>query len=174
MLPLTSPEVQSRPAGPGDAGLVHALYLKTPGYFDIISIPLPSLAEVERELLAGELDRQRFIELILLPQEPFGRDGVVDPDSGWCVAGYLDYKLDYPEPRDATVNLLLIQDPYQGRGIGRLTVADLERRLVGRATRVLASIYGRNPRAERFWTSMGYSYAIDARPVLEWYAKRLA
>lgn len=43
----------------------------------------------------------------------------------------------------------------------------------GRAKRILASIYGQNPRAERFWSSLGYSFAIDAKPLLDWYAKTL-
>jgi hypothetical protein len=52
-------------------------------------------------------------------------------------------------------------------------VLDLEQRLRGQVRRVLASIYGQNPRAERFWGSLGYHFAIDAKPVLDWYAKEL-
>jgi len=40
--------------------------------------------------------------------------------------------------------------------------------------RVLASIYGQNPGARRFWEALGYAFAIDAKPVLDWYAKQLA
>jgi hypothetical protein len=52
-------------------------------------------------------------------------------------------------------------------------VRELEARLKGHAKRVLVSIYGQNPRAERFWKSLGYAFAIDAKPVLDWYAKAL-
>jgi GNAT superfamily N-acetyltransferase len=72
------------------------------------------------------------------------------------------------------VNLLLVRADLQRQGIGRGVVADLERRLRGRCRRVLASVFGRNPHARRFWTSQGYHFAIDAAPVLEWYAKRLS
>ena len=87
--------------------------------------------------------------------------------------GFLDYKLDYPEPGDATVNLLLIPEAIQSRGYGRRSIGLLEAGLQGRARRVLASIYGSNARAKRFWRGLGYRFAIDARPVLEWYAKEL-
>ena len=36
--------VTTREARPEDAPLVHRIYLSTPGYFDIISIPIPTLA----------------------------------------------------------------------------------------------------------------------------------
>ncbi|MDA0700684.1 MAG: GNAT family N-acetyltransferase [bacterium] len=156
-----------------DAELVHALYLATPSYFDVISIPVPSMAEVRTEIAAAQGDERRHIELVLADPEPRWPGLTQDPRSGRLIVGYLDYKLDYPEPGDATVNLLLIHGAVQSLGLGGRVVPDLERRLKGAARRVLASIYGRNPSARRFWERLGYSFAMDARPVLEWYAKEL-
>jgi ribosomal protein S18 acetylase RimI-like enzyme len=85
----------------------------------------------------------------------------------------LDYKLDYPEPGDATVNLLLIHSGCQRLGWGTWVVRHLEERLRGRCRRVLAAVYGRNPAACGFWERQGYRFAIDAKPVLDWYAKEL-
>lgn len=163
-----SPGIEIRPANVEDARIVHQLYQQTPAYFAIISMPVPTLAEVERELDAAAIDPRRCVELILADV----KDGIPDATGGWVV-GYLDYKLDYPESGDAMVNLLLILERLQSRGLGRSCVRDLERRLRGRAKRVLASIYGQNPRAERFWRSLGFQFAIDAKPVLDWYAKPL-
>lgn len=173
---LTPPGVATRPADVQDAPLVHALYLETPGYFEIISIPVPTLAEVETDLRTAARDTRRRVELIFAPFELELPDWhISDPRSGRKVVGYLDYKLDYPEPGDATVNLLLVHGELQSRGVGKSCALDLEGRLrdQGSVRRVLASIYGRNPRAERFWVSLGYSFAIDARPILDWYAKEL-
>ena len=159
-----------------DARLVHALYLGTPAYFDIISIPVPTLAEVETDLQTATRDPRRYVELVFAPPDmQLGDWPVVDPLSGSKVVGYLDYKLDYPESGDATVNLLLVHGDLQSRGVGRECVTDLESRLraTGDVRRVLASIYGRNPRAQKFWQSLGYRFAIDARPILDWYAKEL-
>ena len=161
----------SRPASVADASIVHQLYLRTPDYFRVISIPMPTLAEVEQELRAAAVDARRCVELIFAEPE---QDGVPDPQTGRSVGGYLDYKLEYPDPGDVTVNLLLVLGSLQSQGLGRRCVRDLEQRLGGQAERLLASIYGQNPRAERFWTSLGFAFAIDAKPVLDWYAKPLA
>jgi GNAT superfamily N-acetyltransferase len=163
----------TRPVHPDDAGLVHALYRATPSYFDVISIPVPSEAEVRTEIAAASGDPRRHVELLLADPEGFGVEVGRDPVSGRAVVGYLDYKTDYPEEGDATVNLLLVHGALQSRGFGGRAIADLERRLQGSARRVLASIYGSNPSARRFWERLGYRFAMDARPVLEWYAKRL-
>jgi RimJ/RimL family protein N-acetyltransferase len=156
--PAASPQLHTRPAAVQDAEIIYKLYCGAPSYFELISIPPPTPLEVERELEAATLDPKRCTELIVDEEE---------------VIGYLDYKLDYPEAGDATVNLLLIPEHLQSLGYGRRTIALLEERLKGRAKRILASIYGQNSRAKRFWDSLGYRFAIDARPVLEWYAKEL-
>jgi ribosomal protein S18 acetylase RimI-like enzyme len=168
--------VATRSADTHDAPLVHGLYLATPGYFDIISIPVPTLAEVETELATAARDGRRQIELVLAPPLlELPEWELNDPSSGRAVVGYLDYKLDYPETGDATVNLLLVHGGLQSRGVGKQCAMDLETRLRqrGNVRRVLASIYGQNPRAERFWRALGYSFAIDAKPILDWYAKEL-
>lgn len=170
---MTAPSVSVRPAGPGDAKLIHELYAAAPGYFEILSIPLPSLTEVRTELVAAAADPRRRTELILVDDAPESATPCRDPASGALVAGYLDLTLDYLEPGDATVNLLLIRSDLQGLGLGSACMRDVEKRLSGRVRRLLASIYGRNPRAEHFWRSLGYVFAIDAAPVLEWYAKSL-
>ncbi|MEX2542589.1 MAG: GNAT family N-acetyltransferase [Trueperaceae bacterium] len=173
---LTSLGAATRPADVRDAPLVHAIYLETPGYFDIISIPVPTLAEVETELQTAGRDARRQVELVFAPADlPLAGWHLRDPHQGRPVVGYLDYKLDYPEAGDATVNLMLVHGGLQSKGVGKSCAADLEVRLRQRGTvrRVLASIYGQNPRAERFWRSLGYRFAIDAKPILDWYAKEL-
>lgn len=166
-----------RPAGADDAGVVHALYLATPTYFEAIGKPVPTSSEVRTDLLLAERDERRHVVLAVLDD----RDGAAtlpagvphDPGSDAPVVAYVDYKLDYPDVGDATVNLLLVHGALQSRGYGAAVVAALEGQVRGRARRVLASIYGSNPRAKRFWERLGYRFAIDARPVLEWYGKRL-
>ncbi len=172
----TKSAVTTREAEPSDARLVHSLYLATPSYFDIISIPIPTLEEVGTDLATARSDPRRYVELVLVDAEAaHGIEPLIrDPVSGGVVAGYLDYKLDYPDSGDATVNLLLVHPGLQSRGIGGACAADLESRLRGRARRLLASIYGENPRARSFWERLGYAFAIDAKPLLDWYAKSLA
>jgi GNAT superfamily N-acetyltransferase len=162
---VTPPRLDYLEVGPDGAERVHALYRATPAYFDTLSIPMPSVDEVRTDLATAEADPRRITRLVVRP----GVDGASAED-----VAYLDVTLDYLGPGDATVNLLLVRADRQRQGVGRSVVADLERRLRGRCQRVLASVFGRNPHARRFWTSQGYHFAIDAAPVLEWYAKRLA
>jgi len=169
-----------RAATPADAPAVHALYEHNPQYFEIISIPVPSPDEVGIELATAQRDERRVIELVIVSSlgEAAVQEAALDQrlrdraSAGWVV-GYLDYKLDYPEEGDATVNLLLVHRAARERGLGRAVVHELEARLSGRVRRLLASIYGRNLAARRFWEGLGYRYAIDARPVVEWYGKAL-
>ncbi len=166
------PSEFTRRVTPEDAELVYQVYCSTPAYFDVISIPDPTLIEVQGELEAAFSDARRFTELILAPTHET-KTSIFDPVSQRYVIGYLDYKLDYPEEGDSTVNLLLILESLQSQGFGRHCVLDLEDRLRGQANRILASIYGQNHRAEAFWKALGYSFAIDAKPILDWYAKNL-
>ncbi len=163
----------TRSASSKDAELVHSVYVQTPQYFDIIAIEMPTLTEVKGELEAAQRDSCRHTELILAcPELPF-ESGIVDSQSKRQVLGFLDYKINYPETKDVTVNLLMVSGNLQAKGIGQTVMADLEQRLEGRTRRVLASIYGRNTAATRFWKRMGYHFAIDAQPILDWYAKEL-
>ncbi len=173
MLPTLSP-VRTRAASAADAATIQELYQATPGYFEVISIPVPTVDEVRTDLATATNDPRRHVEIVLVEPERAAAGVGIDPVTGAAVVGYLDYKLDYPEAGDATVNLMLVRGDMQSHGIGRACAVDLEGRLKGRSRRLLASIYGENPRAKAFWESLGYRFAIDARPLLEWYAKRLA
>lgn len=174
-LPPLKDAARLRAATPADSVLMHHLYLATPAYFDIIAIPIPTLSEVETELSLAIADPRRHVQLLLVPLDALPHSwSLRDPVTQLAVVGLLDYKLDYPETGDATVNLLMVPAALQSSGIGRYFVARLEQQLRGRCTRILASIYGQNRRAEKFWRSLGYRFAIDAQPNLDWYAKELA
>ena len=110
---LVTFDISSRFASPEDAFLVHQLYSETPHYFDIISIPMPTLGEVHQELDLVRHDNRRHAELLL--SRAVG--DIPDPKSGQNVVGYLDYKLAYPQTGDAMVNLLLISGKLQSRGL---------------------------------------------------------
>lgn len=178
MQPTLTP-VRTRAVTVRDAPLVHALYSSTPEYFDIISIPVPTTQEVATDIATAISDPRRHVELLMTEAatpstgNPAPTTYLADEVSGLEVVGYLDYKLDYPQEGDATVNLLLIKKDAQSSGYGSACVKDLEARLKGKARRLLASIYGENPRAKKFWGQLGYHFAIDAKPLLEWYAKDL-
>ena len=112
-----------RPVALQHAPLLHELYLRTPDYFSLLGTRPPSLGEVERDVQTALFDPRRCLELIYqgaeLPGEPVGS---------------LDYKLNFPEPGDVTINLLLIRGDLQSSGLGQQVVRMLEARL--QATRI--------------------------------------
>ncbi|MGY2893269.1 GNAT family N-acetyltransferase [Deinococcus sp. UYEF24] len=181
------------------APLLHQLYLDTPDYFALLGNRPPSMGEVEHDVQTALFDPRRCLELIYLDKAaPGARTGAEDGEAAAPI-GSLDYKLDFPEPGDVTINLLLIRGELQSGGLGHQVVRLLETRLHdsklhaarsgrllhndgsldasgsqgARPPRLLASVLGENPRAVAFWQRLGFSFATDARPVMTWYAKAL-
>lgn len=154
----------AQPLALPDAPVLHRLYRATPQYFEILGTPIPSVGEVRREVELALLDPRRRLE-VLFESDPDAPGRAPEP------VGALDYKLHYPSRGDVTINLLLIAEHCQGRRLGSRALHALEERLPGGVRRVLASVLGNNERGARFWQRHGYSFAIDARPVMTWYAK---
>ena len=154
----------TRPVQAHETHLLHRLYAHSQRYFEIIASPMPLPVDVQHELETAFGDPRRHLEFISM-------EGVSEP------IGYVDLTFDYPKSGDVTINLLLIGEPWQSSGVGSWVARDLEVRLQAgalrptRVKRVLAGIYGDNPGAVRFWERLGYAFAVDARPVLSWYAK---
>lgn len=142
------------------APLLHTLYAAAPGYFRLLGTRVPSPEEVARDVEIALLDPRRRLELL--------HDGAGE------LVGSLDCKHDYPESGDLTINLLLIREDRQSQRLGEQAVRDLEARLPPGTTRILASVLGNNPRGARFWERLGYTFALDARPVMTWYARAVA
>ncbi len=150
--------LESRPLTQTDVLMLLDFYTQSTHYFEIIAAPLPTLEDVTRELETALSNPRRSLEFYFLDNQ---------------LVAYLDTTLDYPKKADATVNLLLVAENKQHLGLGSQIMQRLEQRLKTRAQRILAGVFGHNPRAVRFWERMGYSFAVDARPVLSWYAKHL-
>ena len=168
------PELRTRPVTLSDTSILHRLYQQSERYFKIIAAPIPLEVDVRSELESALSDPRRYLEFLV------DAGAHAEPDNAGQIVGYLDLKFNYPNQGDATINLLLIAEPFQSDGWGSKTVQDLESRLqsgqIGYAPRVhrlLAGIYAENPGAMRFWERHGYHFAIDARPVLAWYEKIL-
>ena len=172
-------ELRTRPVTLADISILHHLYQQSERYFKIIAAPIPLEVDVRSELESALCDPRRHLEF-LLDADPTNVDPTNAGSGQAQVVGYLDLKFNYPQHGDATINLLLIAEPFQSDGWGSRTVQDLEARLQsGRIDhaptvhRLLAGIYAENPGAMRFWERHGYHFAIDARPVLAWYEKIL-
>jgi len=151
-------EVLLQPVSADDAPLIQQVYQASPKHFERIAMEVPTLADVEREVEAILADPNRRAYLILNAEGP---------------VGYLDYKLHYPDKNDAIITLILIAEPFRGKGYGKLAVADLEAMLYHRVERLFAAVYGDNPSAVAFWKRLGYRFLKDGAPSVSWYYKRL-
>lgn len=147
-----------RSAHLGDAQALHRIYQASPDYFRMLGTDIPTISEVETELGLALMDASRHVELI----EHHDR-----------AAGVLDWKVAYPDSADVTVNLLLLRPDERSAGLGSRVMWDLESRLPSETRRLMASVLGENPAAARFWERLGYEFAVDARPIMTWYAKPL-
>lgn len=141
------------------APLLNELYQAAPGYFALLGTRTPNPTEVQNDVSIALLDPRRHLELL--------------HDQSGELIGSLDYKTNYPQNGDLTINLLLIREDRQNQRLGEQTVRLLEERLPHETQRVLASVLGDNPRGVRFWERLGYVFELDARPVMSWYAKRV-
>ncbi len=150
--------LRRRRAELADLPRILAIYHQSPGYFETIGAELPTEADVERELLAAQGDEKRRVELIFLAQE---------------AVGLLDYKLDHPEDGAVTLSLVLVVEAYRGLGIGQQAVRELEQSLAGRYRTLYAVVYGENPSAERFFTTLGYRFQKSGGPAVKWFSKPL-
>ncbi len=152
--------LSTRPVGLLDTRTLQGLYAATPKYFDILAAPIPAEPDVQAEIEIALADSRRQLQFYLDNEE---------------VVAYLDLKFDYPQAGDATINLLLVPEALQSKRYGSQIVQDLESQLLllGKTKRILAGVYGDNVGAVRFWERLGYSFAVDARPIMSWYAKVL-
>ena len=159
MIPSTELPLRAQPAQPEDAPRVHAIYAQSPGYFELLGAELPTLADVESELAAALSDPGRSLELLFLGEE---------------AVGLIDYKTHHPEPQAATLSLVLIAEPYRGRGLGQAAVRHLEKTLAPKVRELYAVVYGNNPGAERFFTTLGYRFKKSGGPAVKWFSKPLS
>ncbi|ADV66382.1 GNAT family N-acetyltransferase [Deinococcus maricopensis] len=150
--------LEAQPMALQHAPLLHELYVATPAYFETLGNAVPVPHEVTREVETALFDDRRRLELLLWD----GR-----------VIGCLDYKVSFPQASDLTINLLMIRGDCQAQGHGTRALAHLLGRVPPHISRVLASVLGDNPRAVRFWERQGFAFAIDARPAVTWYGRRV-
>ena len=159
MIPRTELLLSTKPAQLRDAPRVHAVYAQSPGYFELLGAELPTLADVESELAAALSDPERHLELLYLGDE---------------AVGLLDYKKHHPKPHAATLSLVLIAEPFRGRGLGQAAVRHLEKTLAPETQELFAVVYGNNPGAERFFTTLGYRFKKSGGPAVKWFSKPLS
>ena len=73
------------------------------------------------------------------------------------VLGFIDMSFGYPNPKDAYIGLLMLDEAVRGGGIGPQLLAEATRRAQAKgATRQLVAVLDANPRGRAFWQREGF------------------
>ncbi|MCK4027236.1 GNAT family N-acetyltransferase [Streptococcus suis] len=131
-----------------DLEQVLALYQTNPLYFEHFP-PLPSLASLANDLVdcppGKELSDKYFL-------------GFWDQDSLVAVLDLID---GYPAADTAYIGLFMVEQAYQGRGLGSTLVEEIIAGLPGRLKKVRLGYVSSNPQAKAFWIKCGFSYLAE-------------
>ena len=85
---------------------------------------------------------------------------------GATMVGCADLIRDYPDRGTALLGLLLIAEPYQGQGIGRVAYQQLEAfiRSWNTCSRVRIGVVRTNERVLPFWSKLGFVPSGETKP----------
>jgi len=85
---------------------------------------------------------------------------------GGDMVGCADVIRGYPVPATAWLGLLLIAEPFQRRGIGRMAYREIEARMRawGTCDRVRLGVVGTNASVAAFWRRLGFEPTGEVRP----------
>jgi ribosomal protein S18 acetylase RimI-like enzyme len=74
------------------------------------------------------------------------------------MVGCADVIRGFPDPTKATIGLLLIAEPHQGRGVGRAAYRQVEERIVywGSCSEIALGVVRTNEQALAFWSKVGF------------------
>jgi GNAT superfamily N-acetyltransferase len=140
--------------GPDDAARLQPLLERCADYYLLADGAHPRADEALHEITALPPNR--------VAEDKFAF-GVFE---GEATVAYLDLLRDYPKAGEWWIGFLLIDPGQRGRGLG----TSLYRAAAGYAkgegaTQILLGVLEQNPRAQRFWTAMGFIESGRARYV---------
>lgn len=117
-----------------------------PAYFECVSGGPPGPAEAQS------------LFSVLPPDKGYEDKFVWGLYSGPDMIGCADVIRGYPAADKAVIGLLLLAEPWQGRGLGRAFASLVEQAIAGWGTiaRLRIGVALANPRALRFWQRLGY------------------
>jgi GNAT superfamily N-acetyltransferase len=87
--------------------------------------------------------------------------------AGDAMIGCADVIRGYPAPAKAVIGLLLLAEPWQGRGLGRAFAALVEQAIAAwtEITTARIGVATSNPRALAFWRKQGYADTGEVKRV---------
>ncbi|HFU4011830.1 TPA: GNAT family N-acetyltransferase [Streptococcus suis] len=143
-----SSRFQVRKLTEADLEQVLALYQTNPLYFEYFP-PLPSLESLANDLVdcppGKELSDKYFL-------------GFWEKERLVAILDLID---GYPTAEIAYIGLFMVDQAYQGRGVGSSLVEEIIAGLPVRLKKVRLGYVSRNLQAKAFWIKCGFSYLAD-------------
>ncbi len=137
-----------------DMAALQAVLERAPRYFELVQGAPPGPAEAQSTytaLPAGKGYEDKYVWGL---------------DAGGAMIGCADVIRGWNVPDKAMIGLLLLAEPWQGRGIGRTFVGLVEEAVAQwpEITTLRIGVVVANGRARRFWEGLGYRPTGEIRP----------
>ncbi|NQG97197.1 GNAT family N-acetyltransferase [Streptococcus suis] len=145
---LFSSRFQVRKLTEADLEQVLALYQTNPLYFEHFP-PLPSLESLANDLVTCPPEKSLSDKYFLGFWEHNRLVAILDLIDG------------YPTEDTAYIGLFMVEQAYQGRGLGSTLVEEIIAGLPGRLKKVRLGYVSSNPQAKAFWIKCGFSYLAE-------------
>jgi RimJ/RimL family protein N-acetyltransferase len=135
------------------APALQAVYVATPGYWQMYGLDGPPPDQAQRDLAAASDTPGRYLVGIVK------RVDEQDAAAGAELIGVVDFRLDWPQAETATIGMLMVAAPYQRQGVGTQAWALLSPWLAASTHmhKARLGIEQFNIGALKFWESLGFS-----------------
>ena len=152
----SDPPVTLRPltGHPEEIAAIQSVFASTPIYFDRVSGGPPGPTEA----------RDTFTDLP--PGSSRDDKHVFAIVSGGEIVGCIDVVRGFPDPATAMLGLLLVGEPWQGRGVGAAAYRALEAVVAGwdGCRRVRIGVVRTNEAVLAFWRRLGFVETGEVKP----------
>jgi len=139
---------------PAEMAALQRVLEAAPDYFERVTGSPPGAAEAQSTFTA------------LPPDTGYEDKFVWGLYAGETMIGCADVIRGYPARDKAVIGLLLIAEPWQGRGLGRAFAALIEQAIAAwpGIARMRIGVVASNPPALAFWRKLGYRETGEVRP----------
>jgi len=140
---------------------LQAVYTATPSYWAMYDLTGPPPNQADKELTAVAAEPGRFLLGIVRRLDP------MDSSAGGELIGFVDFRLNWPDPGVVYIGMILVAEALQRQGISTQAWSLLSSWLVSTAGMhtARAGIEQFNFAALKFWEAQGFSMMVESNRI---------
>ena len=140
---------------------LQGVYAATPSYWAMYDLDGPPSNHADKELVAAAAEPGRILLGIVRRLDP------ADPDAGAEMIGFVDFRLDWPDPGVVYIGMLMVAEAVQRQGIGTQAWSLLKPWLASQAgmQRARAGVEQFNVAALKFWEAQGFTVTGESNRI---------